>query len=54
MAKMQRRYREGSTYTVIGVSDLERKLKFIGRVRMGKGELLIFRPVRAASKFKKP
>ena len=54
MAKMQRRFVQGKTYFVDGVSDKERKLKFFGRMKLGKRkqEYLIFRALREASKFR--
>jgi hypothetical protein len=55
MAKMQRRYVLGSVYHVEGVSEYERKLKFVGRLKIGKSkhEHLVFRPLRKSSKFRK-
>ena len=50
MAKMQRRFVTGKTYYVEGVSEKERKLKFVGRIKLGKQEHLIFQPLRKASK----
>jgi len=54
MAKMQRRFVQGKTYSVEGVSEKERKLKFFGRMKLGKSkrEYLIFRTLRKASKFR--
>ena len=52
--KLQRRFVQGKTYFVDGVSDKERKLKFFGRMKLGKRkqEYLIFRTLRKASKFR--
>jgi hypothetical protein len=54
MAKMQRRFVTDAVYYVEGVSEKERKLKFVGRMKLGKGkrEHLIFKPLRKASKFR--
>jgi hypothetical protein len=54
MAKMQRRFVQGKTYFVEGVSEKERKLKFFGSMKLGKNkqEYLIFRPLRKVSKFR--
>ena len=53
-AKMQRRFVTGSEYVVEGVTEKERKLKFVGRMTLGEGEqkkeYLIFQPRRKASK----
>ena len=50
-AKMQRRFVTGKTYYIEGVSEKERKLKLVGRMKLGKKEYLIFQPLRKASKF---
>ena len=54
MAKttMQRRFVTGKTYYVEGVSEKERKLKFVSRMKLGTKEYLIFQPLRKASKFR--
>ena len=54
MAKMQRRFVTDKIYYVEGVSEKERKLKFVGRMKLGKSkrEYLIFKTLRKASKFR--
>jgi len=53
---MQRRFVTGRVYLVEGVSERQRRLKFVGRMKLKDGrrryEHLIFRPVRKASKFR--
>ncbi|MCC7032742.1 MAG: hypothetical protein IT179_07915 [Acidobacteria bacterium] len=50
--RTQRRWVKGSQYRVIGRSGKERSLKLVGRIRMGRKELLVFQPLRKASKFR--
>ena len=54
MARMQRRFVTDKIYYIEGVSERERKLKFVGRMKLGKSkrEHLIFKTLRKASKFK--
>jgi hypothetical protein len=49
--RMQRRWVVGNLYEVVGVGT--RWFKLMARVRVGKGEVLILRPVRRARKMKK-
>jgi hypothetical protein len=54
MAKrMQRRYVRGNVYQVKGGSERERRMKFRGRLKMGRKEYLVFQVVRKASKFRR-
>ena len=48
---MQRRFVTGKTYYIEGVSEKERKLKLVGRMKLGAKEYPIFQPLRKASKF---
>jgi hypothetical protein len=49
MAKMQRQWKVGSDW-VEGVSEQGRWLRCIGRAKVGKSEVLLFRPTRKARK----
>ena len=49
---MQRRWVKGRKYQVTGRSGQERHLKLVGRIRMGRKELLVFQPVREATTFR--
>jgi len=54
MAKrIQRRYVRGNVYQVKGGSERERRMKFRGRLKMGRKEYLVFQVVRKASKFRR-
>jgi hypothetical protein len=53
VAKMQRRFVLGCEYHVEGVSEYGRRLRFVGRLKLGRKEHLVFAPVRKASKYRK-
>ena len=50
MAKLQGRFRTGSEYSVEGVTERVRQLKFVGRATIEGKEILMFRAVRKAKK----
>ena len=50
MAKIQRRFVKGSEYRVEGVAKNIRRLEFLGQTKLRKLEVLMFRPLRKASK----
>ena len=50
MAKMQRQWKVGSDYWIEGKSEQGRWVRCIGRAKVGKTDILMFRPVRKASK----
>jgi hypothetical protein len=50
MQKLQRRFRTGCRYSVEGVSERVRQLKFIGQAKVDGKEVLMFRAVRKAKK----
>lgn len=49
--KLQRRWIVGNSYEVIGVR--HRWMKLLARIKVSKGEALIFRPLRRARKTRK-
>lgn len=53
MAKYQRRYKIGAEYRVQGAGKRTRRLKLIARTKISGKEVLMFRPVRKARKYKK-
>ena len=54
MAKIQRRFVTDKVYYIEGVSEKERKFKFVSRLKIGTREYLVFQPLRKASKFSPP
>jgi len=52
MAKIQRQYKAGTEYSVVGPSKKKRRLLFVGKFKLNRKEILMFRVVRKASKHK--
>jgi hypothetical protein len=54
MAKLQRQYKAGTEYNVVGPSNKKRRLLFVGKFKLNRKEILMFHVVRKASKHKNP
>ena len=54
MAKMQRIFLTGKDYWIEGKSEQGRWLRLFGRMKIGRTEYLIFKPVKKASKRHNP
>jgi hypothetical protein len=54
MAKLQRQYKAGTEYNVVGPSNKKRRLLFVGKFNLNRKEILMFHVVRKASKHKNP
>lgn len=52
MAKLQRQYKAGAEYSVEGPAKKKRRLLFIGKFKLNRKEILMFRAVRKAGKHK--
>ena len=50
MNKIQRVYKTGTEYQIIGPGEKTRRVRFAGKFKIDRKEVLMFRPVRKAKK----
>ncbi len=50
MAKLQRVYKTGTEYQITGPGEKSRRVRFVGKFKIDRKEVLMFRPVRKAKK----